>query len=79
MSPQALTATIAATVPPPGRETDAEPMPLRRACAPGTSLPTVAPVPAPTRPKTGSAVAARSARSPMAASGRTCALPTARS
>ena len=36
MSPQALTATIAATVPPPGRETDAEPMPLRRACAPGT-------------------------------------------
>ncbi len=58
-SPNAFTATSAATVPPPGSRCDAVPIPAFIARPRPYSLPTVAPAPAPTQPSvTGPLVAA---------------------
>ena len=70
---------MAPTVTPQGKVRLAVPTPLCMGVAPGTSLPTVAPVPAPNAPCRTALDAALHASIPMAVSGRTCASPTVRS
>src|SRR5262249_1217460 len=79
-SPTALTAASAATIAPSGSRCEATPIPPGDAFAAPRSFPAVAPVPAPTRPRSGAAsVAASHARRPIASSGNARGSPPARS
>src|SRR4051794_3070869 len=78
-SPEALTAIMAATTRPPARQV-AAPMPAGRAASGPRHVPTVQPVPAPTRPScTRPVLASLHAAAPCLAPGRILAWPTPRS
>src|SRR2546425_12170393 len=78
-SPKAFTTTSAPTITPPGRLTAQVPTPPFIAVWGPNTLPTVAPLPAPTLPSsTGPADAPRAAAQPISAVGRTVALPIIR-